>query len=191
MHTVPLRPNLSLPLSENRGTSKAAIMAADRRSLQSRAMPVIDTVNTSVLHTASASDKHGLDPQNIVRNRMASEVAQLALIAGGLTTGKNSLSPDNITINLAQEISEANTMTVMSEAGSKLVIATFIGFGASVLTGPYATEGIEMPTGEEQKIVKGLAEHQEVLNQNHNFDRPPFDLEDYQNAYRNLIDQNQ
>lgn len=177
----------SLPLGEARFNPKAS----ERSALLRRTLPVLNAVNDYTIPSGSNFNKYSLDPEAIVRSRIASEVAQLVLVAGGLTTGQNRLSPDDITIRLAEEESQVNTMTISSEHSS-LVIASFAGIGPELLSGPFARQGVKLPPNEkEQNIVKGLAEHQEALNQTHGFERPPFEFEDYQNAYRDLINQKQ
>lgn len=185
------KPESTMPLGEILPASRQPIpRLADRSLLLRRTAPVVDAVNDLMLINLDEKDRHGMDPHSITRSRFASKVAQLALIAGGLTTGKNPMSPDNISLRFAaKESTESNTMTVMSTAGSKLVIATFDGFGANILSSPIAKEGVEMPTGDEMPIVKALAEYQEGLNQEHGFQRPPFDFDDYQDAYRQLTAQ--
>lgn len=193
MHTISLPHGRSLPRDTSLPLGEAGFnpKASERSALLRRTLPVLHTVNDRTIPSGSDFNKYSLDPEAIVRSRVASEVAQLVLVAGGLTTGQNRLSPDNISLRLAEEESQVNTMTVMSEAGSKLVIAAITGFGLSPLSGPFAKEDIVLPTGKEQNIVKGLAEHQETLNQAHNFERPPFEFEAYQAAYLKLINQNQ
>jgi hypothetical protein len=149
-----------------------------------RTIPVLYTVNNRILPSGSNLDTHGLDPRAIVKSRVASGVAQLILIAGGLTTGQNPLSAENITLRLAEEEPQVNTMAVKS-GNSRLVIASFAGFGADLLSSPFAKEDLELPTGKEQNIIEGL----ETLNQTYNSGRKPFEFEAYQAAYQQIIAQ--